>query len=108
MEPKQTVNVQCYSQQLRRLKEVNLEKRIGPGHGKRKIILLHYSICPYVAMETQNIIFELGSEVMPDSAYSPDLTPSDYHLFCSLEHSLREQSFTSWQDVENLLASFFV
>ena len=70
LEPKQTVNAQRYSQQLRRLNEVILEKRIGPDHGKQKVILLHDNARPHVAMETQNTIFELGWEVMPHSGYS--------------------------------------
>ena len=69
LEPKQTVNAQRYSQQLRFLNEVILEKRTGPGHGKGKVMLLHDNACPHIALQTQNTIFELN-EVMPHSAYS--------------------------------------
>ena len=63
-------------------------------------ILLYDKARPQVAMETQNTIFELGWEVMPHSAYSPDLAPSNYHMFCLLEYSLSEQSFTSRQELK--------
>ena len=72
LEPGQTVNAQHYSQQLRCLNEKILEKRTGPGHGNRKVILLHDNARPHVAISTQNTIIELGWEVMPYSAYSPD------------------------------------
>ena len=41
------------------------------------------------------------------AAYSPDLAPSDYHLFRSLEHSLRNKSFADPQQVKKHLDSFF-
>ena len=107
LEPKQTVNAQRYSQQLRRLDEQILEKRTGQGHGKRKVMLLHDNARPHVAIATQTTIINLGWEVMPHSAYSPDLAPSDYHLFRSLEHTLREKSFESREDIENHLNSYF-
>ena len=50
---------------------------------------------------------ELGWEVMAHPAYSPDLAPSVYHLFRSLEHSLREQSFEDVEDLKNHLDDFF-
>jgi histone-lysine N-methyltransferase SETMAR len=107
LEPGQTVNAQHYSQQLRRLNEKILEKRSGPGHGNRKVILLHDNARPHVAISTQNIILELGWEVMPHSAYSPDLAPSDYHLFRSLEHTLRGMSFETRKDIQNCLDFYF-
>ena len=91
LQPKQTVNAQLYSQQLTRLDEKIREKRTGPGHGNRKVILLHDNARPHVAIETKETIIELGWEVMTHPAYSPDLAPSDYYLFRSLDHSLREK-----------------
>ena len=61
----------------------------------------------HVAMETKDTIIELGWEVLPHAAYSPDLAPTDYHLFRSLEHYLREQSFSDYQEVKNSLDSLF-
>ena len=107
LHPKQTVNAQLYSQQLRNLNEKIAEKRPGPGHGNRKIILLHDNARSHVALATQNTIIELGWEVMAHPAYSPDLTPSDYYLFRSLEHSLREKSFEDFEELKNHLNSFF-
>jgi histone-lysine N-methyltransferase SETMAR len=37
---------------------------------------------------------------MAHSGYSPNLTPSDYHLFGQLRESLRGRQFTSDQEVE--------
>ena len=80
LNPKQTVDSQLYSQQLRRLSEKIEEKRSGPGHGKRKVILLHDKSRPHVALSTRETIMELGWDVMAHSANSPDLAPSDLSL----------------------------
>jgi hypothetical protein len=49
----------------------------------------------------------LGWEVLPHPAYSPDLAPSDYHLFRSLEHFLRDKSFKNRDDLQNRLDFYF-
>ena len=37
---------------------------------------------------TRQKLEELEREVLPHPLYSPDLAPSDYHLFCSLRNYL--------------------
>jgi hypothetical protein len=44
---------------------------------------------------TKAAIQELYWEILPYPPYSPDLVPSDYHLFCSLPNNLREVSFNN-------------
>jgi len=34
-----------------------------------------------------------GWEILSHAAYSPDLAPSDYHLFASMGHALAQQHF---------------
>jgi len=41
-------------------------------------------------------------------SYSPDLAPSDYHLFRSLQNSLNDVKLTSKKACENHLLQFFV
>jgi len=107
LEEKQTVNAALYSQQLKRLSEKITENRPWNGHGKRKITLLHDNARPHVAIQVKNTINELGWDLLPHPAYSPDLAPTDYHLFRSLEHSLRNKSFANSEEVRKHLDSFF-
>jgi len=46
-------------------------------------------------------------EVLFHAAYSPDLAPSDYHLFASMDHALAEQRFGSYEDVKKWLDEWF-
>ena len=44
---------------------------------------------------------------MPHPLYSPDLAPSDYHLFCSLQNHLNGKTYDSNEAVKNELIQFF-
>ena len=44
-------------------------------------------------------------EVLPHPPYSPDVAPSDYHLFRSMAHGLADQHFRSYEEVKNWIDS---
>ncbi|CAJ0958254.1 unnamed protein product, partial [Mesorhabditis belari] len=49
---------------------------------------------------------ELGWETLPRPPYSPDISPSDYHLFRSIRNHLAGNKFKDVQEVEKWLADF--
>ena len=107
LEKGQTINADRYSQQLIRFNQAIEEKRPFGGKGRRKVILLHDNARPHVAISTRKTIEDLSWEVLPHPAYSPDLAPSDYHLFRSTEHFLRDKSFENEQHIKKELDLFF-
>jgi hypothetical protein len=53
----------------------------------------------HVTKGTKVVACSLGWEVLPHAAYSPDLAPSDYHLFRSLQHYLPDTHFKTVEKV---------
>ena len=69
------------------------------------VLLLHDNARPHVAQLTAQKIEELDWEPLLHPAYSPDIAPSDFYLFRSLEHSLAEKQFENGQaDIESHLS----
>jgi len=48
---------------------------------------------------------EFKWDILPHSPYSPDIAPSNYHLFRSMTHGLVEQHFTSYEEAKNWVDS---
>jgi histone-lysine N-methyltransferase SETMAR len=58
---------------------------------------------------TKAAIQGIDWEILPHPLYSPDLSPSDYHLFrsLSLSNNLRGVSFNNDTELRNWLDEFF-
>ena len=70
------------------------------------MIFQHDNARPHVAKVVKDTLEALNWDVLPHPRYSPDIAPSDYHLFRSMAHALSEQHFTSYEDVKNWLDSW--
>lgn len=84
-----TINTECYCEHLDRCNQAT------PRPRRRNIVLLQDNARPYVARLTQVKLKELGWEWLNYPPYSPDLSPSGYHLFRPLEHFLSLASLTT-------------
>lgn len=102
----ETITADVYCAQLSRLSQKIMDTR--PVIGNRKgVILQHDNARPHVAMTVRQKLVQLGWEVLPHPPYSPDIAPSDYHLFRSLQHFLDGRSFSAEEDIESALHQFF-
>jgi len=87
LEKGHTINSARYSDLLaNNLKPAVHTKR--QGLLSKKVLLLHDNVRPHTTSQTVETINHLGFEVLEHPAYSPDLTPSDYHLFGPLKNAL--------------------
>ena len=77
----QTINSNVYCRQLMKLDNEMKEKQ--PELATRKgVIFYQDNARPHTSLVTRKKLLELGWEVILHPPYSPDLAPSDYHLFC--------------------------
>lgn len=56
---------------------------------------------------TKKKLEELDWEVLPHAPYSPDKSPSDFHLFRSLKNWLKGRRFNSVNEVRMGIQEFF-
>ena len=106
LKPGKNINGERYRRQLIRLKRAIAEKRPEYATTHEAIIFHHDNAWPNVAILVKNYLENSGWEVLPHPPYSPDLAPSDYHLFRSMQNALTEIRFTSEQGNKNWLDSF--
>src|SRR3569832_1056517 len=60
---------------------------------KRGLLLLHENARPYVSQITTKKLNQLKIKVLLHPPSSPDLSPTDYHLFKRLDNFLTGKSF---------------
>ncbi|KAG7191176.1 hypothetical protein KM043_013972 [Ampulex compressa] len=66
---------------------------------RKGVILQPDNAQPHSAKWTAGTIKDLGLEVLPDPAYSPDLASCDFHIFGPLKEALKERRFASDEEV---------
>lgn len=95
-----TVTAEYYCEQLDHV----AEKLCGKVD---KVYFLHDNARPHVAKMTRQKLLELGWSVLPHPPYSPDIAPTDYHLFLSLASFLEEKKFNDEDHLKRELENFF-
>jgi histone-lysine N-methyltransferase SETMAR len=65
------------------------------------VMLLHVNARRHAAARTQAMLQEFGWEVFEHTAYSPDLAPSNFHLFRKLKEFLGGRRFRSDEEVQD-------
>ena len=82
-----TMTGKYYAGLLGRLREAVKKERRG-------ILLQHDNASPHTSHVSSTAIHDCGFELLPHSPYSPDLAPSDYHLFSNLKKALGGKRFS--------------
>ena len=103
-EPTKIITGDRYRTQLMRLSRALKDKRSQYNERHDKVILQHDNARPHVA-KVKTYLETLKWEVLPHPPYSPDVAPSDYHLFRSMAHGLADH-FRSYEEVKNWIASW--
>jgi len=98
----QTINAKYYSDILAGPLRTQLAKcRRGKLHSRP--LLQQDNARPHTARHTRSVLADLKWELLPHPPYSPDLAPSDYHLFPALKKPLRGIRFQSLEEVKRAI-----
>jgi histone-lysine N-methyltransferase SETMAR len=87
----QTINPEFYSSLLVQLKDTLKEK--PPGKFTKGVLFLHDNAPGHRALTSQKNLAYLGFQYLDHPPYSPDMAPTDYHLFAELKKQLKVLDF---------------
>jgi len=103
-EKSQTVTSAQYSDMLvNELKPAIRSKRRGLL--SKRVLLLHDNARPHTAKHTVDTLRAMKFEVLKHPPYSPDLAPSDFHLFGPMKEHLWGQKFADYNEVMEAVQS---
>ncbi|KAJ8891596.1 hypothetical protein PR048_004124 [Dryococelus australis] len=104
MEPGTIINAAAYCATLRWLRQLIRNKWKGmPTLG---IVLLHYNARLHSAAVTQLLLACFPWEVFDHTPYSPDLVPSDFHLFPALKKWLGGRRFNTNDELQDTVTTW--
>ncbi|GFV37659.1 histone-lysine N-methyltransferase SETMAR [Trichonephila clavipes] len=101
-----TIKSEVYCHQLEKLNDALQQKRSELIN--RKGVVFHQDNArPHTSLFTRQKLLQLEWDTKPHPPYFPDLAPSDYYLFRSLQNFLDGKTFTSNEEVKNHLDQSF-
>ena len=101
-----TITAMLYRDRLRRLKAALIQKRSSLVSWI-EVIFHHDNALLHAVQMTKDHLREFGWKIMSHPAYSPDLAPSDCHLFRGLQNHLDGLRLTFWDRIEQESKSYF-
>jgi [histone H3]-lysine36 N-dimethyltransferase SETMAR len=97
LSPKTTINGDYYAMLLSKLRDAIKEKRRGKL--KKGVLLLHDNAPPHKARVAQGALRQCKFEELQHPPYSPDLAPSDFHVFRQLKSDFKGRRFSDHDEV---------
>ena len=94
----QTIDSNLCCEQLGRVKQ----KIIDNNFYNNNVILLQHNARPHVSKKTLKKLAEFGWEV-----YLPDLAPTDFYLFRSLQNMLDNKIYSNEDDLRKSVKEYF-
>jgi histone-lysine N-methyltransferase SETMAR len=102
-----TIDSNLYCTQLSQV-DLAIKVRRAQGSFIGRMVFQQDNVRPHTSVATSSYIRNtLHWDLLPHPPYSPDIAPSDYHLFRSLKNFLRGRCFTKDEEVQNAVGQFF-
>lgn len=104
MERGATINADSYVETLKNLRRAIQNKRRGLLSSG--VIFLHDNARPHSAQKTKALLEQFKWDIFSHPPYSPDLAPSDFHLFMHLKKWLGSQRFEDDGELKDAVSSW--
>ena len=99
-----TINSERYCRTLQKLRRAIQNRR--RGRLTKGVRLHHDNARPHVSQQTKDLIAKFGWYILQHAPYSPDLAPSDFHLFPKLKQHLSGQRFETDEELQEAVTTF--
>ena len=96
----QPINSNKSCSQLDQLKAA-FDKKHPELVNRKRIIFHEDNTRPHVSLMSRQKLLQPGWEVLIHLPYSPDIAPSDFHLFWCLQNSLNEKNSIPWKTAKD-------
>ncbi|GFR73167.1 histone-lysine N-methyltransferase SETMAR [Elysia marginata] len=80
--------------------------RVRPNMDIGNLLLLHDNVRTHTSIRTRETIASFGWTTLPHPSYSPDLAPSDYHLFGPMKQALRGKHYENDEEVKSAVKTW--
>jgi histone-lysine N-methyltransferase SETMAR len=101
LKPGETVTGDRYRMQLIKMEHALKKKRPRIADKRDKVVFHDDNAKPHRASIVKKKVEDFGWDRLVQPAYSPDLAPSDYHLFRSMQIDLADVRFKNAGEVRN-------
>lgn len=102
----ETITSEVYCRQLTELRD-KMKLTRSSLLNRRSVILQQDNAKSHTSKMTRDKLKEFGWEILPHPPYSPDMAPTDYYLFRSLQHLLKGKEFNSKCAIEIAISAYF-
>ena len=100
----QTINSEVDIETLRKLKAKI--RRVWPNLDMANVLLQHDNARSHTSIRTMEAITSFGWTVIPHRPFSPDLAPSDYHLFGPMKEGLLGNRYGNDNEVKTAVLNW--
>ena len=100
----QTINANSYCETLKKLRSAIKNKRRGML--SRGTVFIHDNARPHTANVTKQLLADFAWEQFNHPPYSPDLAPSDFHLFLHMKSFMGGQNFNEDDEVKKAISAW--
>ena len=105
LQPGQTITAESYCEEIDEMYR-KLRQQQPALVNRRDLVLLHDNVRPHVSQITVRKLNELSFDVLPHPPYSPDLSPTDDHLFKHFDNFLTGRTFSSQDQAKTTFVDF--